>query len=105
MVPIIWDTSESAQANDSLGRPASACALRIRDSLTGVDYQIRHEVSRRVDSATAAGSTPVWEQVGDYARIPTGPEHGLASSWVRVECGSWKVIGLVPAERGGAAGP
>jgi hypothetical protein len=98
MVPIVWDTSATAAASDSLQAPPNACALRLRDSLTGSEYQIQRRSATRTNPDAPAGTAPVWAQRGDYAKILPGPNKSRPSVYVRIECGTWKVEGLVPAK-------
>src|SRR3990170_761425 len=99
MVPIVWDTSASAAARDSLNSPANACALRLRDSRTGTEYQIQRQSTLRTNPDASAGAAAVWTQRGDYMKILAGSNRGQPSVYVRIECGTWKVEGLVPAKR------
>jgi hypothetical protein len=79
----------------SLTQPAhTKCGLLLRDERSGINYQL--ERSHKGEGAGAAAS---WFEYGDYA--PLLPDAGAPPSyWVRIECGTWKVIGLVSAKRG-----
>ena len=99
MVPIVWDTSASATVSDSLKSPANACALRLRDARTGTEYQIQRQSALRTNPDAPAGTAAVWTQRGDYMKILAGSNKGQPSVYVRIECGTWKVEGLVPAKR------
>ena len=71
--------------------PASICALRLRDSIGGVAYQLQRS---RATSAPA-GTTPPWRHEGDYLQLTANARH--ATSLVRVDCATYAVVAVVPA--------
>lgn len=95
LIPVLWDTPDSSTATASNGPPPSTCALRLRDENTGTEYQLQRRHASWTNPDAPAGTAAIWAQKGDYMRILPDPPTGPPSSYVQVECGTWKVIGLV----------
>lgn len=96
MSPILWEPRDSTSAIDPNGPPPTTCALRLRDLRTGTEYQILRRQATRTNRDAPPGTPAIWEQYGDYMRILAEPGAGPPSSLVRIACGSWKVLSLVP---------
>jgi hypothetical protein len=98
--PVLWEPKpDSFAPADPDGPPPNACALRLRDRRTDIEYQLQRHHARRVEARPSNGAEgSQWHQVGDYLRIFDHEPVGRASSWVRIECGSWKVLGLVSSQ-------
>lgn len=96
MAPVLWEPPDSSSAIDPNGPPPTTCALRLRDLRTGTEYQILRRQATRTNPDAPPGTPATWEQHGDYMRILSEPGAGPPSSLVRIACGSWKVLGLVP---------
>jgi hypothetical protein len=98
MSPVLWEPPASTSAIDPNGPPPTTCALRLRDLRTGTEYQILRRQARRTNPDAPPGTPATWEQHGDYMRILAEPGAGPPSSLVRIACGSWKVLSLVPSK-------
>jgi hypothetical protein len=96
MSPVLWEPLDSNSAIDPNGPPPTTCALRLRDLRTGTEYQILRRQATRTNPDAPSGTPATWEQHGDYMRILPEPGAGPPSSLVRIACGSWKVLSLVP---------
>ena len=85
----------------SATQPAhTKCGLRLRDENTGTSYFLNR--SSKQEPANGAGDPSAWPEQGDYAAVPPGAAlaPGSATHLVRIECGSFKVLGVVEAARG-----
>src|SRR5687768_15961488 len=98
MSPVIWDAHDSSTAIHPNGPPPTTCALRLRDLRTGTEYQILRRQATRTNRDAPRGTPAIWEQYGDYRQILAEPSAGPPSSLVRIACGSWKVLSLVPSK-------
>lgn len=98
MSPVLWEPLDSTSAIDPNAPPPTTCALRLRDLRTGTEYQIMRRQATRTNPEAPPGTPATWEQHGDYMRILEEPSAGPPSSLVRIACGSWKVLSLVPSE-------
>lgn len=98
--PVLWEPKpDSFAPADPDGPPPNACALRLRDRRTGFEYQLQRSHARRIEARPSNGpKESQWYQEGEYLRIFDDEPVGRASSWVRIECGSWKVLGLVSSQ-------
>ncbi len=96
MSPILWEPPDTKSAIDPSGPPPTTCAMRLRYLRTGTEYQILRRQATLTNPDAPSGTPATWEQHGDYMRILAEPGTGPPSSLVRVACGSWKVLGLVP---------
>jgi hypothetical protein len=96
MSPVLWDPPDSTSVIDPNAPPPTACAMRLRDLRTGTEYQIMRRQATRTNPDAPSGTPATWEQHGDYMRMLAEPGAGPPSSLVRIACGSWKVMGLVP---------
>jgi len=96
MAPVLWEPLDSTSAIDPNGPPPTTCAMRLRDLRTGTEYQILRRQATRTNPDAPPGTPATWEQHGDYMRILSEPGAGPPSSLVRIACGSWKVLSLVP---------
>lgn len=96
MSPVLWEPIDSNSVIDPNGPPPTTCALRLRDLRTGTEYQILRRQATRTNPDAPSGTPATWEQHGDYMRILAEPGAGSPSALVRIACGSWKVLSLVP---------
>jgi len=96
MSPVLWELRDSTSAIDPNDPPPTTCALRLRDLRTGTEYQILRRQATRTNPDAPPGTPATWDQYGDYMRILAEPGAGPPSSLVRIACGSWKVVSLVP---------
>jgi hypothetical protein len=75
------------------------CGLRLRDGNTGTVYVLSR--STKQEPADGAGGPSTWPEQGDYSVHPSGAAvaPGGGTHLVRIECGPFKVLGLVEAKR------
>ncbi len=75
--------------------PQTACALHLLDETTGTTYQIARSYKRK--PAGGSDDPATWPEQGDYSvHRPGGPDRA-GDARVRIECGTWKVLGIVSA--------
>ena len=96
LMPFAW-LNDSGQIVPGTVNPSSrtGCALRLRDHKTGTEYVIQRSTKTLADT-TAPDVPSSWVEEGHYLRDVPGGDPDLASHWVRIQCGSWNVRGLVP---------
>ena len=94
LTPVLWEAPDSPALPDSSGPLHNDCALRLRDQVTGTEYQIQRRHAIRTNPDAPAGTAATWAQKGDYLRILTSPG-GPPSSYIQVECGTWRVLARV----------
>jgi hypothetical protein len=95
--PIEWqnDAGEIVPGDSAPGTK-HRCPVRFLDERSGIRYVLQQ--SRAVaPPGREPEATDPWQ--GDYLRVGTEPQIGPPSHWVRIDCGTWKVLELV--RRGG----
>jgi hypothetical protein len=93
-VVILWPP-EIGSTTPSATQPAhTKCAMRLQDEKTGTFYVLSQ--SAKEEPPGGAGDSSTWPEHGDYTVQLEGKSSG-ASHRVRIDCGTWKVLGMVPA--------
>ena len=98
LTPFAWvDTSGKEVKSDTNPGTGSTCALRLRDTQTGKEYAIQR--SHKIDGAApGSGSEPTRAtEYGDYLQYQPGTRPIHPTHLVRIECSTWKVLGIVRA--------
>ena len=96
--PIAWAPSAQSPTGAAPSGAAGECAIRLRDERTGavltlMRSELRTETSTRGDTVMT-----VYRSHGDYSVEPAGTYGVREGQRLRVECGTWKGIGVVPAQ-------
>ena len=95
-VVILWPP-ELGSATPALSQPAhTKCAMRLKDQTTGKLYILAKSVKDEPKEGT--GDPSSWSEHGDYVVIRPDENSSGASHRVRIECGTWKVLGIVPKQ-------
>ena len=93
--PVAWiDDSGRVVPDESKASARHTCAIRLRDDASGLEFVLQRATAAEIGTQTDSGPPRHWH--GDYRRIEPNDPQGLASHWVRIQCGTWKVLGLVP---------
>jgi uncharacterized protein YfiM (DUF2279 family) len=96
LVPFAWVDSAGKEVRSTTNpRPDQVCALRLRDTKTGKEYAIQSSRYNVNPTAPADSQRGTWQ--GDYLPYLPGTTPGRASHRVRIECPTWRVLGVVPA--------
>lgn len=72
------------------------CALVLRDERDGTRLQLMRSASTAGRSQRGDTTVTTYGATGDYAIAPTGRYGAKPGQWLRVECGTWRGLGLVP---------
>lgn len=91
--PIEWlnDADEIVQADSAPGTK-HRCPVRFLDERSGIRYVLQ-QARAVAPPGRGPEATDPWQ--GDYLRVGTEPQMGPPSHWVRIDCGTWKVLELV----------
>ncbi|MCI0460205.1 MAG: hypothetical protein L0Z62_24910 [Gemmataceae bacterium] len=90
------DSGQTTPRPAALGAPPhTKCALRLRDSRTGTEYVLMR--STLSPPGDGGGRREDWPEQGDYAPYQPGVSVAPPSHLVRIACGTWRVVGVVPS--------
>ena len=95
--PVEWPPLPGSKVPSPVQTAETACALRLRDDRTGNEFWIQRSTKTRLPSV-AGDTTSRWEEYGDYTIVRPGEKARAPSHYIRIACGTWKIVGLV--ERG-----
>jgi hypothetical protein len=96
--PVEWTTTTSnPPSTGTTAGDASRerCALMLRDDRDGTRLQLMRSQSTTGTSQHGDTTVTRYGATGDYAVSPSG-KYGVApTQWLRVECGTWRGLGIV----------
>jgi hypothetical protein len=95
LVVLDWPPHPDSTAPSTTKPPHTACALHLLDEVTGTRYQVSRTHRTRPDGGSDDPST--WPETGDYSVHRAGGRGNAGDARVRIECGTWKILGLVSA--------
>ncbi len=94
-----WPPLPGSKEPSTTKPPQTACALHLVDETTGTIYQVAQ--SRKAKPNGGSDDPTTWPEQGDYSVHRPGGDGRGGAALVRIECGTWKVLGIVssPAPR------
>jgi hypothetical protein len=88
-----WPPLPGSKEPSATKSPNTACALHLVDETTATIYQIARSHKTKPDGG---GNDPTtWPEQGDYSVHHPGDDGPGGDALVRIECGTWKVLGIV----------
>ena len=101
--PVEWGPNsvggESRPSGGASGAPVERCAMVLRDARDDTRLQLMRSHATTGSSQRGDTTVTLYGATGDYAVSPAGRYGVGARQWLRVECGSWRGLGIVGADR------
>lgn len=92
---LLWPPDSGSSTPSATPPSHTKCALRLRDENTGTIYQLAQATKQ--EPADGRGNPADWPELGDYSVHRRESDGSGGSHRVRIDCGTWKPLGIVAA--------
>lgn len=91
-----WPPHPDSTEPSTTKPPHTACALHLVDQATGTTYQVARTQKTKPEGGSDDPET--WPELGDYSIHHPGGSGRAGDARVRIECGTWKILGIVSSK-------